>query len=334
MNIIFATSDLYSRPAMVTLKTLLMNNTRADAIDIYYIENGLSDYNRDSIQQLVESYGRTIQFFSMPQSYTQIKGLIRTNAVVYSYCFFQDILPENIEKAILLEADSIVTDDLTEMYSMDITNYYLAAADDLQSKWYKRKLKMKDDSPYFNCGIMLLNLKKFREDHITDKMVEIIDRGDSKFFYEVQDELNVLMEGKIKILPPRFISTTAVYIFDYKDMLKYRRPTTVYSKEEYESGRQHPMIVHFTHNQIIQSRPWVADCTHPYKEYYDKVKATTDFANDPLWPSRRGVINKICFYIYTHISKSLVAYVLGVVHSFLYPVFLYKKMLVRVSDGK
>lgn len=330
MDIVFATSDLYSRPALVTIKTLLMNNTDVEKLDIYYVENGVSDENKKLIHDLVEEYQRNITFIPMPEEYLKIKGLMRTNAIVYSYCYFQDILPQSVEKVILLEGDSMVTDDLTEMYSVDLDGYYLGAVDDLQSKWYKRKLGMKEDSVYFNCGIMVLNLKKWRDDGISEKITKIIEKGDSKFFYEVQDELNVLMEGQIKVLPPRFNCTTAIFLFDYKNMLRYRKPSTLCSKKDFEEGKRRPLVVHFTKNQIIQPRPWIEGCTHPYKKYYEDAKAETALVNEKLWPAGRKVVNRIAYFLYSKVSKSLVAGMLGGIHSYLYPMVLYRFMLRKV----
>jgi lipopolysaccharide biosynthesis glycosyltransferase len=327
MNIVFATSDLYSRPALITIKTLLMNNKNVEELNIYYVENGVSEENKTLISRLVESYKRNIVFIPMPEEYLSIKGLIRTNAIVYSYCFFQDILPKKVEKVILLEGDSNVTDDLSEMYDIDLDGYYLGAADDLQSKWYKRKLGMKDDSPYFNCGIMVMNLKKWREDGVSEKLKKMINNGEAKFFYEVQDELNVLMEGQIKILPPKFNCTTAVYLFDYEMMKIYRKPSTYCNKVDFEYSKKHPLVVHFTKNQIIQPRPWIKDSTHPYKEYYEAAKKDTSLANMELWDANRGVANKVAYALYSKGAKRLLAHMLGWIHSFLYPMFLYRFIL-------
>lgn len=327
MNIVYATSDLYSRPALISLKTLLMNNQEEEEINIYYVENGISDTNKGLLEDLVQEYKRKIVFVPMPKRCFEIEGLIRTDPVVYSYCYFQDVLPSTVDRVLLMESDAIVTGKLKEFYSIDIEDYYLAAVDDLQSRWYKRKLGMREDSPYFNCGIMLLNLKKWREDQITEKITTLINQGNSKFFYEVQDELNVLMEGKVKILPPRFACTTAVFLFSYKNMKRYRRPTTCCTEAEFEAGKRCPIIVHFTKNQIIQPRPWVEGCTHPYNQYYLEARQTTKLCSEPLWPARRGVVNRIAFFLYSKVSERLTAELLGIVHSFLYPVLLYRFIL-------
>lgn len=327
MNIVYATSDLYSRPAIVSIKSLLMNQRNAEEIHIYYIENGITNENKKLIRQLVEEYSGEIDFIAMPDLCNQVGGLLRTNAITYSYCFFQDILPKEIDRVLLLEGDTLVTSDLTEMYEIDLEGYYIAAADDFQSKWYKRKLGINENMPYYNSGVLLFNLKKCREDNITGKMTKLLEKGQSKFFYEVQDEMNVLFEGYIKKLPPKYNCTTSVFLFDYKNMRRYRKPSTCCSKEEFEQAKEKPLVIHFTSNQVIQSRPWIEDCTHPYRDYYLEVKRKTMVRDEPLWTSRRKWTSKVVYFVYSKISKTLVAVGVGFIHSFLYPVFLYRFIL-------
>lgn len=327
MNIVFATSDLYSKPAMVTIKSVLIHNKNVEKIDFYYVENGVSETNKSLIKELVEEYGRNVTFLSMPKKLNDISGLLRTNAIAYSYCYFQDVLPKSVDKVLLLEGDTIVVDSLEEFYDIDINDYYLAASDDLQSKYCKEKVGIKSTSAYFNSGVMLLNLKKMREDNITDKITEIIKSGKAKFLYEVQDEMNVMFEGQVKIIPPKFNCTTALFLFDYENMKRYRWPSTCCSKSEFEEAKEHPVVVHFTKNQIIQSRPWIKECTHPYKEIYLEIKKQSPVAESPLWDHTRNRINRIVYFIYKNISKTLIARTLGVIHAYLYPKFLYKYIL-------
>lgn len=323
MNIVYATSDLYSKPALISIKSLLVNNQKANEINIFYIENGLNECNRLNLKQLVESYNRNIEFIKMPDKMNSIKGLMRTNPIVYTYCYLQDILPNTIDKVLLLESDSIVVNDIQDYFSLDLDDYYLAATDDFQSKWYKRLLGMNDNSVYFNSGIMLLNLKKMKSDKITDKITNIIRTGSHKLFYEVQDEMNVLFENEIMSLPPRYNATTAIFLFDYTDMLHYRQPSTKCTLEEFEEARTNPLIVHFTKNQIIQSRPWVEGCCHKYNDYYVKLKNETVLKNEPLWKEKRGIKNKVVNYTYNSVFKSVMAWGLGYIHAFVYPISMY-----------
>ncbi|MBR0353380.1 MAG: glycosyltransferase family 8 protein [Oscillospiraceae bacterium] len=329
MNIVMATSNLYSHPALITIRSLLTNNADADELTIHYIENGISEDNKKMLSELAESFGRRIIFYPLPEGLKGIKGLSRTDPVVYSYCFLQEILPDTVDRALLLEGDCIVAGSLKEFYSIDLTGFCLAASDDCQSKWYKRKLGLKDDSVYHNSGMMLFNLDELRRIGFGDRIRAVIEEGKSKFFYEVQDELNVALEGKIKTIPPRFNCTTALFLFDYKNMLLYRRPSTVYSEEEFLTAREHPVVIHFTKNQIIQARPWIKDCVHPYNDLYLRIKADTVLKDEPLWEHGRGKINRLAYLMYSRMPKAFTAWGLGIVHAFLYPVFLYRIMMKK-----
>ena len=324
MNIVMTSSDLYSKLAITTFKSLFINNKDVDEIVIYYIGDKLTEQSRTNLINLVKEYNRRIVFVPMPEHFDKLTGSNRNGQTVFCYCYFQDLLP--VDKVLLLEGDQIVTGNLTELYNTNIDDYYIAAADDLQSSLYKKKIGMKPTSPYVNCGMILYNLKKWREDELTKKITNVLNSNQHMFFYDVQDVINYTVEGGVKVLPPKFNCTTAVFLFDYENMLRYRRPSTRCSKEEFEEGKKNPVIVHFTKNQIIQPRPWVEDCYHPYKKYYLKVRSKTVMRNEPLWSHNPGKINIFANFLYMKVSKRLTASLLGIVHAYLYPMFLYKTL--------
>ena len=322
MNIVITSSDLYSKLAITTLQSLFVNNRDADEIVVYYIGDKLSDQSRENLTSLVAEHGREINFIPMPERFEQLTGSNRNGQTVFCYCFFQDILP--VDRVLLLEGDQIVTGNLSELYNTDIEEYYIAAADDLQSGVYKKKIGMRKDSPYVNCGMILYNLRKWREDGLTEKISDVLRSGRHMFFYDVQDVINYTVEGGVKVLPPKYNSTTAVFLFDYRDMIRYRRPSTKCTEEEYEEGRNNPVIVHFTKNQIIQPRPWTEQCSHPYRDCYLSVRSGTVMKDEPLWKYKPGKLNRFANFLYTRVSETFTAYALGIVHAYLYPLFLYK----------
>lgn len=48
----------------------------------------MSIKNQSNIIQLVKSYTRNIIFIEMPEHLCPIEGLLRKDAVVYTYCYF------------------------------------------------------------------------------------------------------------------------------------------------------------------------------------------------------------------------------------------------------
>lgn len=314
---------MYAKPGLVSIYSLLISNLEESELNIYYIENNISEHNKNEIIKLVNEYNRNIYFIPMPDLSKYATGLLRTNEIVYSYCFLQNILPDNIDRILLIECDAIALRSLKDLYNIDINDYYIAAADDVKSTWYKKALGLKEDSIYINSGVMLLNLKKMRHDNITPKMTELLSSKSSNLFYEVQDEINVVFESKIKILPPKYNCTTALFLYNYKNMKRYRRPSSCFSEDEYRQAVTKPYIVHFTTNQIIQSRPWIDDCVHPYKKVYDNLKNHTSWSDSKLWKSNRGIKNKIAYGFYKYTPKAFNSFVLGLVQAYLYPMWVY-----------
>lgn len=329
MNIVYATDDLYSELVLVSLKSLFMNNEAANEINIYIVEDHVSKANQRLLMKLAAEYKRNLAFVSLPEEYaafySSVKGQKRVSPVVYSYCFLQDILPKEIDRVLLLEGDELIMGDIEPLYETDLSGCYFAAADDLQSKWFKKKLGMSPDSPYINLGVVLFNLKEMRRQAVTQKITEIIHRGNAEFFYEAQDEMNILAEGKVMVLPPKYNSTTSIFLFDrYKDMLRYRKPSTVCTEQEFLEAREHPMIVHFTKNQVVQSRPWIEGCHHPYIQSYMDIRNQTAYAQASLWPAKRKKISKVMEFLYLKDGKSMIAATIGPVHAMLFPMFLYR----------
>ena len=327
MNIVYATSDLYSKPALISLKTVLDNNRHVDDIQIYYIECNVSEENKVLFVNLANEYGRNIHFIPMPEQLDKIGGFVRNHPIVYSYCYLQDILPQEVKKVLLLEADAIVVDSLVEMYKTDLGENYFGAVDDMIDRGIKKRLGIRQNSPYVNCGIILFNLKKMREDDFTSQITPIITEGKVRRFFEVQDEMNVLAESKVKVLPLRCNVCSHVFFFDYDNLIRYRHPSTKYSRTEYEDAAQHPIIVHFTKIKLAQTRPWIKGCSHPYREYYLNAKNHTALADMALWEDQRNTISKLAEMAYKKGAKKFVVTLLGIFRSFVISFsYLYRYM--------
>lgn len=104
------------------------------------------------------------------------------------------LLPENIDKVLSLDVDTIVKDDISELWDMDIDDYYLSASIEPG--------RTNAEKQYFNTGVALYNLKKIREDAIDDTLVW--DLNHHKYPNIDQDAINKICAGKIKPMPPEY----------------------------------------------------------------------------------------------------------------------------------
>ena len=101
------------------------------------------------------------------------------------------IFPD-LDRILTLDVDTLVRDNISHLWDMDLNDYYLAAT-------REEDLSKEEARDYINMGVAMFNLKKMREDGIDDKIIHALD----KYFYRYneQDCINDFCEGKIKILP-------------------------------------------------------------------------------------------------------------------------------------
>jgi len=75
---------------------------------------------------------------------------------------YSKIFPE-LDKILSLDIDTIVTENIDELWDIDISNYYIAGVRDTP--------EFNKNGLYVNGGVLLCNLKKIREDKMDEKMI-------------------------------------------------------------------------------------------------------------------------------------------------------------------
>lgn len=99
-------------------------------------------------------------------------------------------------KVLQLDVDTIVNDDLSELYNIDMKDNWFAMVNESTGTY-----KPYGDK-YYNAGVVLVNLKQLRADNADDKLINFINT--IKVPYIEQDAYNIIGKDKIIELPTRF----------------------------------------------------------------------------------------------------------------------------------
>lgn len=113
------------------------------------------------------------------------------------YCFlrlYADRFPEIPDKAIYLDTDTVLCDDIGKLYAEDVTEHELAGVKDRYGHWFF-------GFRYLNSGVLLLNLRMIRETGLFRRVLG--DCARKKIFLPDQTAINRRVRRK-KILPRRF----------------------------------------------------------------------------------------------------------------------------------
>lgn len=106
----------------------------------------------------------------------------------------------NLDKALIIDVDTIVCDDISDLWKLDLSRYYLAAVQETAVFTTTQRKQ-----PYFNIGVSMFNLALLREEHLDDTAVQTLNSG--WLYLPEQDALNSICYGHILALPEAYNSS-------------------------------------------------------------------------------------------------------------------------------
>lgn len=108
------------------------------------------------------------------------------------------------DRILSLDIDIIVADDVSDLWDYDLSDYYLAGVPESQRQ------QTPDDPIYINFGVVMMNLKKLREDNIAESVIENLNRN--KVDCPEQTAYNEACAHNILALSPEYNSTVYSHI--------------------------------------------------------------------------------------------------------------------------
>jgi lipopolysaccharide biosynthesis glycosyltransferase len=187
------------------LTSLLENATNRDLIKIFIIDGKISEENKNKLNEVVNRYGNEITFLSPKNKLFKVLPKNSTIGYITKETYFRLGLPrlldKKIKKVLYLDCDLIVKGDISELWKVKIKNHYLAAVDESclfdsqRKKILVSELRLTRNSPYFNAGVLLLNIDKWRKNKVTTRILKYLQKRPALRFMD-QDALNVVLYKK------------------------------------------------------------------------------------------------------------------------------------------
>jgi len=269
--VVCAADDGYSMPLSVTVRSLLENLGADKRVDLYIIDGGISDRNKQKILNSLKPDTYNLTWLSIPDEWVndipELPGSERIKISAYYRLFIPKLLPTTVRKAIYLDSDLVVCHDITDLWNLELLDSYALAVQDTvapfaSSSWGLRRYKelgLQSDCKYFNSGVLVINLDKWRADHVSEEVVEYLITNQEYVIAHDQDGLNAVLANKWTDIDPRWNQQPE--IFSYASW-----ENSQFSKETYDSLVAAPYIVHFA----TGGKPWNTREPHPFKHLFFK----------------------------------------------------------------
>ncbi|MBQ8837141.1 MAG: glycosyltransferase family 8 protein [Clostridia bacterium] len=313
MNIVVASDENYVPHLETLLVSIGINNENVDSLTIYIFDSGISEESKRTISELSVIYtNMKISFLEMSSDTiaAQLGGNPSKDRSLAAYA--RIFIPEIIgaERALYLDVDAIVMQDLSELYNTDLSGFAIAGVADTNPITRHRNVGLDDNEIYINSGMILWNLEKCREIGFVDRCKEFVMSRDGKVDAMDQGTINGVLSkmGLIKKLHPKFNVLTSMFQLKNKEILKFYRLLEYYSDDLLREATNSPVFVHFTPN--MSTRPWVKHCTHPLREEYWKYRANTSHKKKQLQNDSRSLKMRLLGWMYRNLPKSVFMFLL------------------------
>ena len=175
--------------------------------------------------------------------------------------FIPEILPE-LDKALFVDSDTYVSHGITDLYNTNIDNIPCAMCCNMPIyQEMQREAGLSKDDPYYNAGVILLNLKYWRDNNIQNKILDYYYSNGGNFGTDDQSVINALVAKDALRLHYKYNMMIVGCYCSYKKFTSINMKAGICTKEEYLEAQRHPTIIHFNGPGV---RPWQRFCGHPY----------------------------------------------------------------------
>lgn len=286
-HIAFITDDNYVMPTHVVICSILENMDKNDnsVYVIHICTFGLNEANRTLLDGLELERMRIVRHDFSRAAYAEKFSQISQSTHVSPAALIKFDLPDifkNIDKLLYLDSDVIVQKSIGSLFEYDVSEQYVAASFEFWHYLHEVYAFGTVSLPefYFNSGVMLLNLKKMREDAIPQKLWQakfgqFNDRRKKEKMMD-QDAFNAVCSEKCLHLPIRY--NCNCYFTKGIDIAQVNAVygTSYHSCTEL---KEDSVVIHYVGKA---DKPWKfiqGNCVSDWDYYYEKAGYSLDLLN-------------------------------------------------------
>lgn len=310
LNILYLSDNNYAAFAGVSITSMFENNKHIQKITVYLIDDNIDEKNKEKLVRLSKQYGREIIFLDVSRGIERLKQLgaptYRNSYTTYLKLFAFNILPDSVQRIFFIDSDSVVVGDLSEMIHIDLGGNIIGAVRDGISHPYKCMLGYPYDDSWFNMGVMLVDVTKWKQKKCQNAIEKQLQKRNAYIAVD-QDLLNITQHGKIMTLHPKYNATPHHYVYKEKDFLKALPQGGFYSEEALKEGQEQAVIRHF--ERFIGESPWHKNSVHPYTFLFDRYLEISLWKGYEKKKANVSFVLKVEKFLYKCMPKKIFLYI-------------------------
>ena len=204
MNILVTINDQYINQLNILLNSIQKSN-KNKKFNVYVLHRNLKEKQIEEIKKRLDLRNFCIKDIKVQES--EINNLPvyeqRYPIEIYFRIFATKYLPDDIDRVLYLDADTLVINKLDELYNMDFEGNYFIATTHIRKmlhKFNEIRLGIEEDEPYINTGVLLMNLKELRKIKLEKEITNFMQKNKKKLILPDKDIISTIYGNKIKIV--------------------------------------------------------------------------------------------------------------------------------------
>ena len=241
--------------------------------EIFVLDNGITDGSRERLRKVAFAVsGREIRWIGVPSKRLRDpQADAHFTATTYARVLIPELLPANITRAVYLDGDLLVTDDLSPLFALGLGNAPLAAARDMAIWSTDNKGSgvhdLVEPRPYFNAGVLVIDVTRWRAERFSDRVQAFANAAREPLLYADQDAMNAVVDDWYELDSRWNVQLT---MFDHRNVLTDSQRSDLF---------QRAAVLHFAGG----AKPWQPWCTQPGAMRWAQALRRSGWYNTSEW---------------------------------------------------
>lgn len=208
-EIAFGVDTDYVKYAGIVMTSIAAENA-GEEIGFHLVCDGIAEEDIERLQEFRAAFPRTdVYIYDARAALDDLPfphGIPheRINCSVFTRILMPELVPQELTRILYLDADTLCVGRLAGLYAHDLGTAPLAAAREGDGARKAQRIGMRG-TDYFNAGVMLLDLARWRSMQLTARVLDAWRTHGASFPLLEQDALNSVLDGDFAVLEKRHV---------------------------------------------------------------------------------------------------------------------------------
>ncbi len=217
IHVVLSFDDNFWAPAYAVMRSACLSSKRRADMVFHLLHMPVSEEHRQDLDAITAEFGAELRWYPLAGQpvFEDFTDGLKTSAqwprVVYARLLLAELLPAELERVLYLDCDMLVRRPLEEVFGADLEGRPIGAVLDTLHPFIMGRRDMRENpdifdlaEPYFNSGLMLVDMAGWRRMDVQGAMRALAARGWLRRLQYDQDMLNIIFRGQWKALPWRW----------------------------------------------------------------------------------------------------------------------------------